>query len=309
MSFIFNSIKLIRPLNAIIVFATLLVVRIILKDTFDEFELTPQVNIVDYFLMILIGMWILGSGNVINDVIDQEIDKINKPEKVIIPVKISTGYALFMYWSMNGLALLGSTYLAYKYEVISYLLVPFLAILLLFVYSKYLKKSFFLGNLAIAILCATLPVVGFMVEDRNMNIILETERVQYFLIGYQILCMISFSFVLVLCRELVKDCEDVEGDRSAGAVTIPIKMGLKFSKNLMLFYLCIYVCIFAIVNYCRYQLMQSDSLFISTVIYISLVIAGVILVYRKSNENKFYTRMSAMIKIYLILGLLFMLIK
>ena len=309
MSFIVNSIKLIRPLNAIIVFATLLVVRIILGDTFETNGLEPLINIYDYMLMIIIGMWILGSGNVINDIIDQEIDKINKPAKVIIPEKISTGYALFMYWSMNALALIASMYLANKYEVISYVLVPLLAIALLFIYSKYLKKTFFFGNLAIAMLCATLPVVGFLVEGKNMEIVFLNDKVQYEVIIYQIICMISFSFILVMCRELVKDCEDVDGDRSAGAVTIPIKLGRKFSRNLMLAYLAIYICIFGVVNFFRFQLTHSRSLLLSTIVYIILVVAGVFIVYRKKQGDSFYTWMSAMIKIYLILGLLFMLIK
>lgn len=309
MSFFLNSIKLIRPLNAIIVFATLSIVRFILANTFEDNGLTPLVSVLDYLLMIIIGMWILGSGNVINDVIDQDIDRINKPDKVIIPDKISTNQALFMYWSMNALALIGSSYLAFKYEVNNYLLVPFLAIVLLYIYSKYLKKSFFLGNLAIAVLCAALPVVGFMVEENNMNIILEKDQVQYHLIGYQILCMISFSFLLVLCRELVKDCEDVDGDRSAGANTIPIKLGKSFSRRLMVVYLALYILIFSVINYLRFQLSGSKNLLVFGSIYILIIFSGFFFVYKKSKDDKFYSWMSAMIKIYMILGLLFMLIK
>lgn len=90
MKFIINSIKLIRPLNAIIVFATLMVVRYILTASFDMFGLEPTIFIWDYLLMIIIGMWILGSGNVINDIIDQEIDMINKPKKSSFLTKYRT---------------------------------------------------------------------------------------------------------------------------------------------------------------------------------------------------------------------------
>ena len=309
MTFILNSIKLIRPLNAIIVFATLMVVRYILTTSFDMFGLEPTIFIWDYLLMIIIGMWILGSGNVINDIIDQEIDMINKPKKVIIPHKISNNQALFIYWSMNASAIICSAYLAYKYQVNNYLLVPFLSIALLYVYSKWLKKSLFFGNYVIAFLCAALPVVGFMVEQYNLDIIRLKSYDTYILIIYQIICMVTFSFLLVLCRELVKDCEDVEGDASAGARTIPIKYGIPFSRKLMLFYILTYLIVFAVTNYLRYGLTHSFNLFLWSVVYIVLVVASFLFLLNKYKDIIFFKKMSSMIKIYLIMGLLFMLIN
>jgi 4-hydroxybenzoate polyprenyltransferase len=309
MTFIINSIKLIRPLNAIIVFATLMVVRYILTASFDKFGLEPGIHFWDYLLMIIIGMWILGSGNVINDIIDQEIDKINKPGKVIIPHKISNNQALFIYWSMNASAIICSAYLAFKYQVNNYLLVPFLTIALLYIYSKWLKKSLFFGNYVIAFLCAVLPVVGFLVEKRNLDIIKLQNYDTYILIIYQIICMVTFSFLLVLCRELVKDCEDVEGDASAGARTIPIKFGIQFSRKLMLWYIFSYLIVFAITNYLRFELTSSYNLIIWTFIYIVLVVISFLFIKNKYRELIFFKKMSSMIKIYMIMGLLFMLIN
>lgn len=309
MSFVTNTIRLIRPLNAIIVLATLLIVRIILAGFFKILDLVPLVSTLDYALMIIIGMAILGAGNVINDIIDQEIDIINKPHKVLIPEKITSRQAWNIYLILNVASLIGSAYLAVKYSMTYYFLVPLFTVVLLYVYSKWLKKSLFFGNFVIAFLCACLPVVGFLVEDLNMTIIQERNNMIYQQIGYELACMISFSFILVMCRELVKDCQDVEGDQAAGANTIPIRYGISFSRKLMSFYILLYLVIFGIINYLRYDLFASSALIWLTVSYILFVLISFVYLMRKYHGVPFFAKMSGLIKIYLILGLLFMLVK
>lgn len=309
MSFLANTIKLIRPLNAIIVLATLLIVRIILANFFGILDLEPLVSPIDYSLMIIIGMAILGAGNVINDIIDQDIDLINKPHKVLIPAKITSKQAWYIYIILNIASLISSAYLAFKYSMPYYFFVPLFTVVLLFIYSKWLKKSLFFGNFVIAFLCACLPVVGFLVEDINMNIIMDRDLLIYHQIGYELACMISFSFILVMCRELVKDCQDVEGDLTAGANTIPIRYGISLSRQLMLFYILLYLIIFGIINYLRYDLVHSSTLIWATVLYILFVLITFFYLLNKYNGVPFFAKMSGLIKIYLILGLLFMLVK
>lgn len=309
MSFLANTIRLIRPLNAIIVLATLLIVRIILAGFFSTLDLEPLVSPIDYALMIIIGMAILGAGNVINDIIDQDIDLINKPHKVLIPAKITSRQAWYVYIILNVTSLIGSAYLAFKYSMPYYFFVPLFTVVLLYVYSKWLKKSLFFGNFVIAFLCACLPVVGFLVEDLNMTIIQQKDPQIYNQIGFELACMISFSFILVMCRELVKDCQDVEGDQTAGANTIPIRFGIPFSRRLMLFYILVYLIIFGIINYFRYNLVTSSVLIWATVFYILFVLVSFIYLLNKYSGVPFFAKMSAMIKIYMILGLLFMLFK
>jgi 4-hydroxybenzoate polyprenyltransferase len=43
-----------------------------------------------------------------------------------------------------------------------------------------------------------------------------------------------FSFITTLIREIIKDCEDVKGDRVHGSLTLPIKYGLFKTKILLL---------------------------------------------------------------------------
>ncbi|KXK16588.1 MAG: ubiquinone biosynthesis protein UbiA [Candidatus Parvibacillus calidus] len=120
-----------------------MVVRLILFQYYNSFKIQPSIDAADYFLMMVTGMLILGAGNVINDIIDVDIDRLNKPRKALIPRRVSIRLAWVVYFSLNILALLFSVYLILKYQVGWYIFMPFCAILMLYVYSRWLKKKFF----------------------------------------------------------------------------------------------------------------------------------------------------------------------
>ena len=307
MSLVWKMIKLTRPLNAMLVFAALLVARIIILNYYRPNNVQPVVGIVDYLVMILVGMLILGAGNVINDIIDYKIDLINKPDKALIPNRISLKKAIRFYYVLNGIAILLSLYLVIKYDVIFSFIIPFLAILILYVYSKYLKKSFFVGNLTIAILCGALSLVGFWVERSNLLVLKPEHLPEYNVLMYSFVCIGVFCFLLVLNRELIKDCEDVEGDRSQGARTLPIVLGLKWSNRIIYFYFALYGIVFTLLNVIRIKEIYSINIIICTVIYLAVFIFGIVWVYSKYQDKRLYSALSALVKIYLILGLILML--
>jgi 4-hydroxybenzoate polyprenyltransferase len=43
-----------------------------------------------------------------------------------------------------------------------------------------------------------------------------------------------FAFISTLMRELIKDMEDVEGDREAGCHTLPVEMGIDYSRTIVI---------------------------------------------------------------------------
>ena len=95
-------------------------------------------------------MIITAAGYLINDIYDEEIDKINKPDKLYIGKSISQKNALNIYIILNITALLLAVYLFN----ISIILIYLSAILLLYLYSAYLKKTAFWGNFTVALLSA-----------------------------------------------------------------------------------------------------------------------------------------------------------
>ncbi len=292
-----------------IVFATLMVVRLILFQYYNPFKIQPSIDAADYFLMMVTGMLILGAGNVINDIIDVDIDRLNKPRKALIPRRVSIRLAWVVYFSLNILALIFSVYLILKYQVGWYIFMPFCAILLLYVYSRWLKKKFFIGNLVIALLCGVLGLVGFWVEMDNIHTIKELSDKDYTMILYSAGSIFIFSFLLVLARELIKDCEDMVGDRSAGATTIPIKLGLVRSDRLIMFLWVLYGVVFLALSIARYKLYESTPMMIAIIIYLIIYVLSIRWIMVRFADKNLYSRLSTLVKIFLILGLIFILIK
>jgi 4-hydroxybenzoate polyprenyltransferase len=90
---------------------------------------------------------------------------------------------------------------------------------LLWFYSTAYKKAFIIGNFVVALLSGFVPiVVGFYEPNRaNINF--------YFVLGYAI-----FAFMISMVREIIKDIEDIDGDKEFNCKTMPIVAGVTLSK-------------------------------------------------------------------------------
>ena len=165
-------------------------------------EITPR-----SLLLFLIVVAITGGGNVINDYVDAAIDAINRPSRPIPSGKIPRWMALWYAAALfcTGLLLcLGTTPLC--------LGIALLNSLLLVAYAGYLKRTPLIGNLAIAYLTGSIFLFGGSlagVGGLSRNLLL-----------------FSITFLATIARELLKDAEDVEGDASVGAMTVPIWIGI-----------------------------------------------------------------------------------
>lgn len=168
-----------------------------------------------FFCLVLAVVLIAAAGNLINDYFDVETDRINKPQKwfagKLIPLKsVFNAYIIF---TLSGLLLGG--WIALKYQIPIILLILVSASCVLYFYSWKLKKTFLLGNIAIACSLAFVPLTPCLAEPEF-----------YLNISYgAAFSMLAFSVSLM--REIAKDAEDLEGDLAIGAKTIPIVMGLR----------------------------------------------------------------------------------
>ncbi|AFK21695.1 prenyltransferase UbiA-like protein [Pyrococcus sp. ST04] len=146
------------------------------------------------------------AGNTINDYFDFEIDKINRPERPIPRGALSRRAAFYYAILQYGLGLLLAGFLgvkAFAFALGAYALT--------FVYAWKLKPLPFIGNIAVATLTGVTPIYGALGVGRIG------------LAGYLAVC----AFLVNVAREIMKDIEDVEGDREIGARTLPIVLGKK----------------------------------------------------------------------------------
>jgi 4-hydroxybenzoate polyprenyltransferase len=97
----------------------------------------------------------------------------------------------------------------------------------------YLKRKFLVGNLLIAALTGFVPIlVGFYFHQLCVSdSVAETGAFPFNEYGgehyvlWLSLGLATFAFILNLAREIVKDMEDVEGDKKLSAKTLPIVLG------------------------------------------------------------------------------------
>lgn len=199
-------IEIIRPVNVII---TCLVILLSIGVFSQDIIFNNNV-----LFAVLAAGFVASSGNIINDYFDQGIDSINRPERPL-PSKRITGFeAVFLYIALNVFAVI----LVMKISF-STLLIVLLTIILLFVYSAKLKSLPFAGNFVVAV-CTGLAFVFAGEFSKNIQASIIPA---------------AYAFQINLIREILKDVEDVEGDKQFGMSTIPIKYGVNFAKNILLF--------------------------------------------------------------------------
>lgn len=191
-------IEILRPVNALMAVVSILLMALIGW----EFNLRVLIAAVVVFMA-------TGAGNIINDYFDYEIDAINRPGRPIPSGRIRRGvagvYAIILF-------ILASIFGFYLGLFPGFIVVG--SSLLMIYYAHTLKRECFIGNFVVSFLTGLSFVFGGIIVG-------ETVKAAY--IGF-------YAFLMSMAREIIKDMEDIEGDRMEGAKTLPIKYGHKISS-------------------------------------------------------------------------------
>lgn len=155
----------------------------------------------------LVVFLVTGAGNAINDYYDIEIDRINKPERPIPSGRISKSQAL----SFSILFFALGTLIAFFINTICGAIALFNSLLLIY-YAATLKRTVLIGNLSIGYLTGSTFLFGGAVFYTNGGI--EAVSILFLL-----------ATLATIAREIVKDIEDIEGDKQDGASTLAISIG------------------------------------------------------------------------------------
>ena len=224
-------LKLIRFPNLVIVaFTQCLLYYCILLPPFDAHGIIPDLDQLHFHLFVLVTIIITAGGYIVNDLIDYEVDLINKPEKVYVRQHLSLPFVHWFYFLIHLLGLFLSIYLAlYVKDIRLAIIFPF-AVLGLFGYSRYLKGHTILGNLVVSTYCAGVAWIIWF-SQKTALAQLATEKPNWYFNAQLIFWWyVLFAFLATFFREIVKDIEDMDGDRAAGLRTSPIAWGLGTAK-------------------------------------------------------------------------------
>ena len=197
-------------------------------------NLHPLLDDWHFALFVLVTLIITAGGNIINDIVDCQIDLINRPRKVVIDTVISKSRAFQLYWAILLIGLLLSFYLAVHVGNIRLVVIYPIAVISLHFYSTSFKQKVLVGNLMIAVFCAAVAGIVWFAERQIIGDLERIDpdmgsRVQLIFIWYMV-----FAFLSTLYREIVKDLEDLDGDQ-ASCRTFPVVYGEKKAKLLALF--------------------------------------------------------------------------
>jgi 4-hydroxybenzoate polyprenyltransferase len=188
---------------------------------FAEYLSMPGNTVLLYYLALGAAMAAMlnAASNVLNQICDFENDRINKPERMLPSGKITTGkaavFSAVLYAVALWLAWLASPggrhecfYLAFAAAVFTY------------VYSGRpfrTKRHWFGANLTIAI-----PRGGLLKVAGWSCVAPIATDVEPWYIG-------GVFFLFLLGAATTKDYSDMEGDRAAGCITMPVRFGVRRS--------------------------------------------------------------------------------
>ena len=303
-----------RPINLFIIVLTHYVIAYSFLQKFIAYSNRFHF---DFFLLTLATISISAFGYLHNDFCDIDIDKINKPEKVIDIKNTKIG----IYISLT-ISVLISIYLCLTYRNYSVIVFNTLVVLLLFYYNKYGKKQFLIGNIIVSFLCALVPAIlyfyflNFVVIMRTGEPGISFYDLPILLSDYAMVIILfcCFAFVITFIREVIKDLEDMEGDKIGGASTVPIMMGVNWTKFMLLFpYILLAGLSSTLVLLTQFILKKygNDNGFLnSTFITFYMLIPNLMLLFFliKANKKVDYRRISIICKILMFIGLCLMLV-
>lgn len=227
----------------------------------------------------------------INDITDKKRDQINKPGKNRIEVIGNTTSAV-----IAGLLGLFTVTLAW-FMPPNFLWIFSTIIVLLIVYSLFLKNLPFVGNLLVAALCfASIYLIIKIVVDADLLLVLHFA---------------TLAALITLAREMIKDMEDQPGDELDGARTVPIAFGLETSKGLsrMVLVTCLSFGLISAYYLRAYFRMPLEIVFLAY--YLFFIIIPLFITLQKLNKAKIpsdFKLLSLWCKYVLLTGILSMLL-
>lgn len=225
--------QLIRYPNLLfIVLTQLFFYFFIIKPAYHQLnEISPRLSDVNLGMIILASVFIAAGGYIINDYFDLNIDKINKPSKLVVDKYISRRWAMLLHLMFSTLGLLLTGVVAFNLQHPFLFLFNLLSVVLLWFYSTTFKKQLLTGNIIISVLTAWVVFVMFVAEIKwSAGQLLPIGSDELITIYKAAVLYGGFAFIISLIREVIKDIEDELGDRKNGCKTMPIVWGMVSTK-------------------------------------------------------------------------------
>jgi 4-hydroxybenzoate polyprenyltransferase len=285
--------NLIRWKNLLLIFYVFFLFKFFF---FNSFYVETTLSIFQFLILLFSVLFITVAGYIINDIFDVKADEINKPTKLVVSKNISKEQAKQWYKVTNTIGIILGITLCLSISKPTYSFIFIGTSLLLYYYSKILKGKPLIGNLIVSILIAfsvvILPLfdIDFSIKNNPQNTAITI-----------IFALSIFAFILNLIREIIKDIEDINGDKILNLKTLPIIFG-RNRAQIIASYLCITpisLVLFLIYNYSSNY--KFTMLYLLLFVLIPLLIVAIKL--RRAEKKSEFHKLSSLLKIIMFLGI------
>ena len=270
---IYAGIQILRPLNVILCFLAVLIAAFLIGGLSSP--LLPYI--------ILTVLCFAGASNILNDILDVHIDRVNRPDRVLPSGRLKILDALIVMIVLYGSGIMACTYLNPLGRQIA--LITVLPLLVL--YTPLFKRLPFIGNIVVG------SILGFVFifTEGALHGNADQMWIPFFL-----------ASALSTIRELCKDAADIKGDSIDNLQTFPRKFGL-ISTLWLLRILTSMLCILAIIPYTsgRYGIIY----FIILIICVEIpLLYSMFLVLSEKSGSAAYSKTAKTLKGVTIAGML-----
>lgn len=273
-----------------------------------DYPSVPLLGTKDFVLLLLSSVAIAAGGYIINDYFDMDIDNVNKPQKLIIGKFISRRWAMLFHMLLSLVGLFLTAVVALHLNNIMLLVLNFVSVVLLLFYSTTFKKRLLVGNVIISLLTSWVVGVLFIAEikfsdvDYMLKNITVIERLYKFTLIYA-----GFAFIVSLVREVVKDLEDIIGDKKYGCTTMPIVWGVNASKIYAAIWLVVLMGILGAIFFYAIINVWNGLIPILVIVLLSFLIF-ILYHIKKATTTRDFGKISSQVKLLMLIGILSMLL-
>lgn len=190
----------------------------------------PWLNQPLFFLLATSSVLIAAAGYIINDYFDLNIDRVNKPKRLVVDRIIKRRWTILWHWILSGIGLILSFYVSWRLRNPLIALGNLSCVILLYFYSTTFKRKLLIGNIIISLLTAWVVLVLYVGELHWAGFGISNYRLLLSTLFKFAIVYSSFAFLLSLIREVIKDIEDMDGDMKYGCRTMPIVWGVNVAK-------------------------------------------------------------------------------
>tara|TARA_B100001250_G_scaffold180888_1_gene155574 strand:- start:33 stop:878 length:846 start_codon:yes stop_codon:yes gene_type:complete len=191
-------LKIVRPLNIFLSATSVIISAWLINSIYSP--------LLPYTIIIVISF--VGASNILNDIVDVKIDKVNQPDRILASDRLKMKSAIVFTIS---LFLIGINFCQFIHPLGKYIAI-FIVLPLSIIYTPILKKIPFIGNIVIGL------ILGSVFIFSESAIIGEIS---------QMWIPFYLATILSIIRELIKDAADINGDSINNISTFPNKFGLK----------------------------------------------------------------------------------